>query len=87
MPIRALVSTSVLPLATFVERVGGERVSVHTLVQPGHSPHTYEPTPRQITALANADIYFRVGMPFEDAWMPRSPPRIRTCPLWICVTG
>jgi zinc transport system substrate-binding protein len=62
---------SVLPLATFVERVGGERVSVHTLVQPGHSPHTYEPTPRQITALANADIYFRVGMPFEDAWMPR----------------
>lgn len=62
---------SVLPLATFVERVGGERVSVHTLVQPGHSPHTYEPTPRQITALANADLYFRVGMPFEDAWMKR----------------
>lgn len=62
---------SVLPLATFVERVGGERVSVHSLVQPGHSPHTYEPTPRQITALANADLYFRVGMPFEDAWMKR----------------
>ena len=65
------VFVSVLPLATFVERVGGERVNVQAMVQPGHSPHTYEPTPRQITALADADLYFRVGMPFEDAWLQR----------------
>ncbi|WP_295883898.1 zinc ABC transporter substrate-binding protein [uncultured Thiohalocapsa sp.] len=65
------VFVSVLPLATFAERVGGERVQVHTMVQPGHSPATYEPTPRQITALANADLYLRVGVPFEDAWMKR----------------
>ncbi|NBC11902.1 MAG: zinc ABC transporter solute-binding protein, partial [Gammaproteobacteria bacterium] len=65
------VFVSVLPLATFAERVGGERVQVHTMVQPGHSPATYEPTPRQITALADADLYLRVGAPFEDAWMKR----------------
>jgi zinc transport system substrate-binding protein len=65
------VFVSVLPLATFAERVGGERVKVHTMVQPGHSPATYEPTPRQIAALARADLYFRVGVPFEDAWMRR----------------
>ena len=65
------VFVSVLPLQTFVERVGGERVQVHTMVQPGHSPATYEPTPRQITALADADLYFRVGVPFETAWMKR----------------
>jgi zinc transport system substrate-binding protein len=65
------VFVSVLPLAAFAERVGGERVSVHTMVQPGHSPATYEPTPRQIAALADADVYFRVGVPFEDGWMKR----------------
>ncbi|MBK1631977.1 ABC transporter substrate-binding protein [Thiohalocapsa halophila] len=65
------VFASVLPLANFAERVGGERVQVHTMVQPGHSPATYEPTPRQITALAEADLYLRVGAPFEDAWMKR----------------
>lgn len=65
------VFVSVLPLATFAERVGGERAQVHTMVQPGHSPATYEPTPRQITALADADLYLRVGAPFEDAWMKR----------------
>jgi zinc transport system substrate-binding protein len=65
------VFVSVLPLQTFVERVGGERVQVHTMVQPGHSPATYEPTPRQISALADADIYLRVGVPFEAAWMRR----------------
>ncbi len=65
------VFVSVLPLATFAERVGGDRVQVHTMVQPGHSPATYEPTPRQITALAHADLYLRVGVPFEAAWMKR----------------
>lgn len=65
------VFVSVLPLQGFAERVGGERVRVHTMVQPGQSPATYEPTPRQIAALADADLYLRVGVPFEGAWMKR----------------
>ncbi|MGD2020689.1 MAG: zinc ABC transporter substrate-binding protein [Thiohalocapsa sp.] len=70
-PKQLSVFVSVLPLATFAERIGGERVAVRAMVQPGHSPATYEPTPRQITALADADLYLRVGVPFEDAWMQR----------------
>lgn len=65
------VFVSVLPLATFVEAVGGERVAVQPLVQPGQSPATYDPTPKQIAALADADLYLRVGVPFEAAWMKR----------------
>jgi zinc transport system substrate-binding protein len=65
------VFVSVLPLQGFTERIGGERVRVHTMVQPGQSPATYEPTPRQIAALADADLYLRVGVPFEGAWMKR----------------
>jgi zinc transport system substrate-binding protein len=65
------VVVSVLPLGTILERVGGDRVSVTTMVRPGQSPHTYEPTPKQIAALGEADLYIRVGLPFEEAWMDR----------------
>lgn len=65
------IFVSVLPLRTIVERIGGEFVQVRSMVRPGHSPATYEPTPRQIAALARADLYVRIGVPFEDAWMAR----------------
>ncbi len=65
------VFASVLPIQTFVERVGGERVDARVMVLPGQSPHTYDPTPAQVAALAKTDLYVRVGVPFEEAWMPR----------------
>ncbi len=65
------VYVSVLPLKHFVERVGGKHVSVHVMVGPGQNPATYEPSPRQMAALAEAAVYFRIGVPFEDAWMQR----------------
>ena len=57
---------SILPQSYFVERVGGGLVTVDVLVQPGQEPHTYEPTPRQMAALSEAQIYFSVGVPYED---------------------
>lgn len=68
-PLRVFVS--VLPQQTFVEKVGGDRVEVRVLVGPGQRPATYDPTPRQIAALATADLYVRTGVAFEDAWMAR----------------
>ncbi len=74
MPVHSqpvTVFVSVQPQKTFVERVGGEHVQVFSMVQPGHSPATYEPTPRQVARLARADLYIRIGVPFENAWMGR----------------
>jgi zinc transport system substrate-binding protein len=68
-PLRVFVS--VLPQQTFAERVGGAHVQVQTLVPPGSSPESFTPTPRQVAALAEADLYLRIGMPFEEAWMER----------------
>lgn len=68
-PIR--VFASVLPIKTFVEKVGGEHVDVHVMVRPGFNPHTYDPTPQQISALASTVLYVRTGVPFEKAWMKR----------------
>ncbi len=68
-PLRAFAS--ILPVKHFVEKIGGERVEVTPLVGPGQSPATYEPTPRQLGGLASAALLFRVGVPFEEQWLPR----------------
>lgn len=68
-PLKVFVS--VLPLKYFVERIGGPHVVTEVMVGPGQSPATYEPTPRQMSRLGQADLYFRVGVPFERIWMQR----------------
>lgn len=65
------VFVSLLPQQTFVERLGGPDVVVESLVKPGFSPHTYEPTPSQIARLAEAELFVGIGLPFESAWMER----------------
>jgi zinc transport system substrate-binding protein len=68
-PLR--VFASVAPIQTFVQRIGGEHVDARAMVRPGFNPHTYDPTPQQISALAGAVLYVRTGVPFEKAWMDR----------------
>lgn len=68
---RLNVYVSILPQKNLVERIGGEHVNVSVLVGPGQSPATYEPAPQQMAGLAGADIYYRIGVPFEKAWMDR----------------
>ncbi len=60
------VFAGIPPQAYFVERVGGNRVKVDVLVEPGQEPHTFVPTPRQMVALSKARLYFKTGMPFEN---------------------
>lgn len=68
---RLNVVVSILPQAYFVERVGGGNVTVSVLVGPGRSPATYEPTPKQLSALENADLFFHIGVPFENSLLPK----------------
>jgi zinc transport system substrate-binding protein len=68
---RLRVFVSILPQKTFVERIGGERVDVSVLVQPGQSPATYEPTARQMARLNEAALYLRIGVPFENSFLPK----------------
>jgi zinc transport system substrate-binding protein len=65
------IFVSVVPQETFVSRIGGDHVRVEALVQPGQDPHSYEPTARRVAALSDADLYIRIGVGFENAWMPR----------------
>jgi len=68
-PLR--VFTSVVPIQTFVQKIGAEHVDARVMVRPGFNPKTYDPTPQQISALDGAALYVRTGVPFEKAWMER----------------
>lgn len=68
-PISAFVS--ILPQKTFVKKIGGDRVDVSVLVEPGGNPHTYEPKPRQMAALSKTRLFFAIGVTFEQAWLQR----------------
>jgi zinc transport system substrate-binding protein len=65
------VVVSIEPQAFLVEQIGGSRVQVTVMIPPGASPHTYEPTPGQLRALSEADLYIEVGsgIEFEEQWM------------------
>ncbi len=65
------VFVSILPQKYFVERIGGEQVNVQVMVKPGQSPETFEPSPRLMARYSGADVYFTIGLPFEQVWIKR----------------
>ncbi len=68
---RLKVVVSIPPQAYIVERVGGENVETTVLVGSGQSPHSYEPTPKQMAALADSRVYFTIGVQFETQFVER----------------
>lgn len=63
---RLTVAVTVLPQEAFVKAVAGDLVDVVTLVPPGASPESYQPSPKQMTGLSKASLYFTVGMASEQ---------------------
>jgi len=62
---------SIVPQKTFLEKIGGDKVNISLMVKPGNSPHTYEPKPSQMRNISKADIYFSIGVEFEDNWLAK----------------
>lgn len=74
------VFVSVPPQRYLVERIGGDHVDVRVMLPAGQSPETFDPTMRQLQALAGSRIYFLAGVPFEDSWagkIRRSYPELK----------
>ena len=66
------VTVSILPQEYFVQRVVGDTYKINVMIPPGHSPATYEPTPREMKAVSESILYFRIGfIVFEKAWMDK----------------
>lgn len=68
---KPVVAVSILPQQTFVQKIAGDHVNIALMVQPGSSPHAYEPKASQMQAISEASLYFAVGVEFEDVWLKR----------------
>lgn len=64
--VRVVVSLSVF--VSMVQAVGGDRVSVTSIVPPGVDTHTYQPTPGNVRAIADASMVFINGLGLEE-WL------------------
>jgi zinc transport system substrate-binding protein len=81
------VFVSILPQAYFVERIGADRISIEVMVKPGQDPHTFEPTPQQMARLAEADVFFRIGVEFENTLIPRIHSTMKELVIVDCREG
>lgn len=68
---KPVVAVSILPQQYVVDRIAGDLVSTVVLVGPGQSPHAYEPTPRQMSALSQADAWILSNTDFELSLQPK----------------
>lgn len=74
------VFVSIPPQRYLVERIGGEFVEVRVMLAAGQTPETFDPSLRQLKSLADSDLYFLVGVPFESSWrktLRRTYPDLR----------
>lgn len=80
-----IVTVTIEPQRYFTEAIAGDRFKVVGMVPKGSSPETYDPTPKQLVALAESEAYFRIGyIGFEVSWMERlmeNAPHIRVFDL------
>jgi zinc transport system substrate-binding protein len=64
------VVATIFPLADFVKNVAGDKVEVVTLLKPGDSPHTYEPSPDDMKSVAEAGLLVINGAGL-DFWVEK----------------
>lgn len=61
------VVTSVHPLYALTQDIAGEHAEVIRLLPPGASPHTFDPSPRDVAQLESADLLVMNGV--LDEWL------------------
>jgi zinc transport system substrate-binding protein len=64
---KPIIAVSIVPESTFIQAICGDKVDVVTMIPSGMSPTNYEPSPEKISTFQNADIYFAIGVPTEQA--------------------
>ena len=67
-PLKVVASFSIL--GDLVRQIGGESIDLQTIVGPNEDTHVYEPTPKDVKRVAEANLVFINGFGFEG-WIER----------------
>lgn len=63
---RLSVVATTTQIADFVRNVGGDRVEVAQLLDPGADPHDYDPPPSAVAAVSTAKLVLRSGIGLDE---------------------
>lgn len=64
-----VITVSIIPQKTFVEKIAGDDFKVNVLIPRGSSPSAYTLLPSQLKEIANSAVWFRIGyIGFEYSW-------------------
>ncbi len=67
-----IITVTIEPQRYFAEQIVDSFFRINTLVPPGTSPETYDPTPVQMVDLSKSEMYLKIGyIGFEQAWMDK----------------
>lgn len=64
------VITSIYPLREFTQIIGGDKVSVKSMVPEGAEPHDFEPKAKEIVALNSSSLFIYNGLGMES-WVDK----------------
>ncbi|MBE3554908.1 MAG: zinc ABC transporter substrate-binding protein [Thermicanus sp.] len=68
---KIMIYTTLFPFYDFSKEIGGDYVTVKNLLPPGVEPHDFEPKPKDMVALQEADLFIYNGAGFE-AWIDKA---------------
>lgn len=68
-PDRLQIVTTLFPQYDFARQLAGDLADVRLLLPPGAESHSYEPTPADMIAINEADLFIYTGARME-AWVP-----------------
>lgn len=64
-----VITVTILPQKTFVEKIAGDEFKINVLVPPGSNPETGNLLPSQLKDISNSDVWFQIGhLGFETTW-------------------
>lgn len=62
------IVTTIFPYYDFAREVAGDKANIKLLLSPGSEPHSYDPSPSDIVAIENCDIFIYNGGE-SDEWV------------------
>ena len=66
---KQVVTVSIIPQKTFVEKIAGDDFDIQVLVPHGTSPESYSLLPSQLQKISTSSVWFRIGyLGFELSW-------------------
>lgn len=66
---KQVITVSILPQKTFVEKIAGDDFDVNVLIPSGASPAAYTLLPSQLVEISKSVVWFRIGyIGFEYSW-------------------